>query len=275
MKFKVSPSHLSTHLMFTVVRLVAVDGNGDEAVGTGFFFRIHGDEDSDVLMTNKHVIEGANIVQFPLHQTSVDSDGRIELGRYEIFSTEYSDWLQHPDPDVDLCCLRLSPFSEILKKKGIYYQFISSASILNTNKLERLPASIGIAMVGFPTGLWDSHHGLPIIRHGVTASHAAIPFEGQSNVVVDIACFPGSSGSPIMFDDRSYFASASKFLGVLHSGPTFVSTGEVIATSIPTKKQHAVIDSMMHLGYAVSAARVLELAEIAKDEGLKTATGDV
>lgn len=252
--------------MFTVVRLEAVDSEGEEAIGTGFFFQVHGDDTSDVLVTNKHVIEGADVVRFPIHRTKIDTDGRVELGRHELIATRYSEWLHHPDPEVDLCCLPVAPRAENFKEKGFFYRVISSASILTAEELERLPSSIGIAMVGFPTGLWDSHHGLPIIRHGVTASHAAVPFEGESNVVVDIACFPGSSGSPIMFDDRSYFASASKFLGVLHSGPTFTNTGNVVTTAIPTKRQVAVVDAMMHLGYAVSAARVLELAELAKNE---------
>jgi hypothetical protein len=267
MKLKIAPSHLSTGLMFAVVRLVAVDADGDEAIGTGFFFRIHGVKNSDVLVTNKHVIEGAEEIRFPMHQTSIDSDGRVELGHYEVFTTEFADWLHHPDPDVDLCCLRIAPLAAAFEEKGYYYQVVSSASIMDAEELERLPTSIGIAMVGFPTGLWDSHHGLPIIRHGVTASHAAVPFEGKSDVVVDIACFPGSSGSPIMFDDRNYFASAARFLGVLHSGPTMTNTGEIVVTSIPTRKQLAVVDTMMHLGYAVSASKVLELAEIAVKTG--------
>lgn len=266
MKLKIAPSHLSTGLMFAVVRLVAVDADGDEAIGTGFFFRIHGVEGSDVLVTNKHVIECAVEIRFPMHRTSIDSDGRVELGRYEVFSTGFSDWVYHPDPEVDLCCLKIARLSADFAEKGYYHQSVSSASIMNAEELERLPTSIGIAMVGFPTGLWDSHHGLPIIRHGVTASHAAVPFEGKSDVVVDIACFPGSSGSPIMLEDRSYFGSTARFLGVLHSGPTVTNSGEVVVTSIPTRKQLAVVDTMMHLGYAVSASRVLELAEIVHNE---------
>lgn len=253
--------------MFSVVRLVAVNAEGEEAIGTGFFFRIHTAKNSDVLVTNKHVIEGAERILIPMHITSIDPDGRVELGRYEVVSTNYVDWLHHPEPDVDLCCLKIAPIADDFKDKGYYYQAISSTSIMSADELERVPTSIGISMVGFPNGLWDSRHGLPIIRHGVTASHAAVPFEGRSDVVVDVACFPGSSGSPIMFDDRHYFASASRFLGVLHSGPTFTSTGDVVVTSIPTKKQVAVVNTMMHLGYAVSAHRVLELAEIAKSEG--------
>lgn len=261
MKIKVSPAHGSTAWMFSVVKLESVHSDGTNSIGTGFFFRIHGSGNSDVLITNKHVIEGAEEVRFFMHKTAIDSHGRVDLGILDPISTEASTWTHHPDPNVDLCCLKVSLLN--LPEKSYYYTAISSASIMNFDELERLPTSAGIAMIGFPEGLWDSKHGLPIIRRGATASHPAVPFDGKADVMVDIACFPGSSGSPIMFDDRHLFASASRFLGVLHSGPTFTNTGEVVTMAIPTTKQVATVQTMMHLGYAVSADKVLELAELA------------
>jgi hypothetical protein len=63
-----------------------------------------------------------------------------------------------------------------------------------------------------------------------------------------------------MFSEPHYFASAQKFLGVLHAGPTITIEGKVLVTKIPTVSGHrTVTDAMMHLGFAISAARVQEL----------------
>lgn len=264
MRLKVVPAHLSTSLLFSTVRISAYDNGIEESVGTGFFFRIHDVNDADILVTNKHVIEGAKDIQFALHKTSVDSGGYVELGSHERISTSPSDWLEHPDPTIDLCCWPVRSAAPSISSRGLFYRALSSAGIPATDEMERYPTSLTIAMAGYPNGLWDEKHGLPILRRGVTASHPFVPFNGRSEIVVDIACFPGSSGSPIVFDDRDYFASAFRFLGVLYAGPTISNEGEVLVAPIPTTSKLVKVDSMMNLGYAVSANRVLELAELAR-----------
>ncbi len=53
-------------------------------------------------------------------------------------------------------------------------------------------------MVGYPNGLWDkSHDPADLLVRGITASHPEIDFCGKPELLVDIACFPGSSGSPV------------------------------------------------------------------------------
>jgi len=57
-------------------------------------------------------------------------------------------------------------------------------------------------MIGYPNGLWDHVNNLPLIRRGITASHPGVDYqiEGQNGpgvTVIDMACFPDSSGSPV------------------------------------------------------------------------------
>jgi hypothetical protein len=55
-----------------------------------------------------------------------------------------------------------------------------------------------VLMVGYPTGLWDEAYNLPLIRKGITATPPAIDFNNRQEFVVDMACLPGSSGSPVI-----------------------------------------------------------------------------
>lgn len=52
-------------------------------------------------------------------------------------------------------------------------------------------------MVGYPIGLADARNNYPIFRKGYTAAHPAVDFNEDGIGLVDMACFPGSSGSPI------------------------------------------------------------------------------
>lgn len=52
-------------------------------------------------------------------------------------------------------------------------------------------------MLGYPIGLADARNNYPIFRKGYTAAHPAVDFNEDGIGLVDMACFPGSSGSPI------------------------------------------------------------------------------
>ena len=52
-------------------------------------------------------------------------------------------------------------------------------------------------MIGYPIGLIDEYNNKPIVRKGITATTYNIDYNGKKEFLIDIACFPGSSGSPI------------------------------------------------------------------------------
>lgn len=54
-----------------------------------------------------------------------------------------------------------------------------------------------LVMVGYPIGLSDTRNNYPIFRKGYTSAHPAVDFNDDGIGLVDMACFPGSSGSPI------------------------------------------------------------------------------
>jgi hypothetical protein len=128
-------------------------------------------------------------------------------------------------------------------------------------------------MIGYPNGLWDEVNNYPLIRRGITASHPAVDHEvdGVPTTVVDIACFPGSSGSPVFLYNHGSFADKKGnlvvggrllFLGVLFSGPVIQADGRIVIHNIPTAAVPvAEVSLMMNLGYIVKSRELEPLGK--------------
>ncbi|MCD4705895.1 serine protease [bacterium] len=145
--------------------------------------------------------------------------------------------------------------------------------IWDNTKLEELSAIEDVIMVGYPNGLWDQKNNLPLFRKGITSSHPAIDFNGKNIGAVDMACFPGSSGSPIFIlnengysDKKGTMRLGAKrliFLGILFQGPQFDVRGELIVEDIPTQQKVSSITPMMiNLGYYIKAIEILAFKPI-------------
>ena len=118
-------------------------------------------------------------------------------------------------------------------------------------------------------------HNLPLVRSGIAATHPAVDYRGRRQGVVDMACFPGSSGSPVfLYDLVVYFdkprgimktGSRQALLGVLFAAPHHTREGTIVIRDIPTVATKRVpvpiTSSMIHLGYYVKASEVVRLAE--------------
>jgi hypothetical protein len=181
-------------------------------------------------------------------------------------------WIQHPG-DIDLCSMPVGPLREEARKNGqeIFWAQSEESLIPSQESLEELGALEEVAMIGYPNGLWDSVNNYPIIRRGSTASHPAIDFNGKPYAVVDIASFPGSSGSPITILNTGIYSTAkgairvgnrALLLGVLYAGPQYTAEGAIKIVEIPTIATPIVTTSMpLHLGYYVKAKEVLTLGK--------------
>jgi hypothetical protein len=103
-----------------------------------------------------------------------------------------------------------------------------------------------ITMVGYPNGLWDRANNLPIFRKGVLATDYKRDWNGKKEFLIDAACFPGSSGPPVLlFDVGSYQTRKGTFmgsgrvklLGILYAGPQHTVEGEIKIVLVPTQQK--------------------------------------
>lgn len=266
------PVSISERMMFNTVRLVASDGSS----GTGYFFNFNVDNAVvPVIITNKHVVNynpnETMTFYLHLHNREDESDENYQV-------TLKTNWLFHSNKD--LCFCFVNPVFEHVKKqtgKSVFYIAIDETILPTQEMLENLSALEELVMVGYPIGLWDKKNNFPIFRKGFTSSHPAIDFNEKGIGLVDMACFPGSSGSPIyILNEGGYKDKTGKlrwgrsriiFLGTLFSGPVYDARGKLVVTDIPTSQQivQAHTGVMVNLGYYIKASEILEFKSIVMD----------
>jgi hypothetical protein len=261
------PISISERLLFSTVRLVSSNGGS----GTGFFFNFAFDDiDVPVIFTNMHVVNynTQEVVTFFLHTTS----NGIEPDEQSIQINFRPDWIFHTDKD--LCFCFVNPLFQQIKqatKKDVFYSPLREENILMPDQSNILSAIEDVIMVGYPNGLWDEKNNLPLYRKGITASHPATNFNRENIGAVDMACFPGSSGSPIFIlneggysDKNGNFILAPRvlFLGILFEGPQQNIKGELVVENIPTHQTvSSITPVMINIGYYIKAIEILSFKE--------------
>lgn len=266
---------LSEKLTYCTTKIISTMKNGQIVSGTGFFMNFNVNIENEtyqpLIITNKHVVKGANKIQFSVckcgeNNTPLDTEKvTINIDGLAI--------IEHPDNDVDLCAIPLTPIENDLREKNIHiFKATFETSLIPTDdEIRQFSAMEEIIMIGYPDGLEDKYNNKPIIRRGITSTHMKNDYNGKKEFLIDMACFPGSSGSPIFVcNENSYNSGDSviigqriKFLGLLYAGPQHSSVGEIVFNYNPTKPI-SVTNIPNNLGIVIKAVRVKELEEILK-----------
>jgi hypothetical protein len=265
-------------LAFSTIRIECDLTNGGTSTGTGFFFRFAdtGTEYIPAIVTNKHVIEGA--AQGRLLFTLRTADGQPDIGKahgWKIKNFE-SQWILHPDPTIDLCLMPISGLLEQAsrKRRGFFFTDFHFGLIPSESEIDDFVGLERIVMVGYPNGIWDVRHNLPVYRSGVLATNYRFDWNGKPEFLIDCACFPGSSGSPVLIFDLGQYhtrrgmrfgAKRIKLLGILYAGPQHDVDGTIEIVPVPTTNQ---IVSRSHipnnLGMVIKARKLKELDDLVK-----------
>jgi hypothetical protein len=256
------------NLLYSSIKLTSSRNGNLISTGTGFFmgFRYGNDRESFVIVTNKHVVAEASDVTAVCHIAEGDGpSGRFALCTIPI---EPQSVVQHPSQDVDLCAISFFPILEQAKNAGVdlFFRALGTDLIPGAKDWDYFDAIEDVTMIGCPRGISDEANNLPIVRRGITASALSKKYNGKDEFMVDMACFPGSSGSPIFLYDRNgYFdrkknnyiigGSRLKLVGVLYSGPLITNDGQLILARPP----RVAVNSTMHLGNALRSSAILEI----------------
>lgn len=146
---------------------------------------------------------------------------------------------------------------------SFFFTTLDKTIIPTASDIEDMVGLESVTMVGYPNGLWDRVNNLPIFRKGVLATDYKHNWNGRSEFLIDAACFPGSSGSPVLlFEVGSYqtkkgnFMGGSriKLLGVLYAGPQHTVEGEIRVVLVPTQQRAVSIAAIPNnLGIIIKA----------------------
>lgn len=255
-------------LQYLTARVDGNDASGAACSGTAFFVCIEDPRFPNpqfALVTNKHVVAGISEATLRFHRTT---ENLVPTGEtIQTTVTNFEDkWLMHPDADVDLCIASLGDLKEELAGLGIQVRmaYVISEHLPSDAELKSMSSVEDVLMVGYPIGIADDVSNLPIIRRGITAIHPSVDFSGRPISVIDMACFPGSSGSPVFAVEQLHGGKRKvTFLGVLFAGPTFDMHGKIVPVPIPTGCYvSSVTPGMVHLGYIVKARELRTLMDL-------------
>ena len=197
-------SILPNKLSLTTVRIVGHRDDGKIVSGTAFRVGFSENQLDSMLITNRHVLEGITTARLTYTESI---DGKPQIGRF--VDTKIPDfekrWIGHPDAEVDLAAIPIKEIRQDLLVKGkqrteynLHLLYLHVDLIPSAVGFQNLSLIEDIIMIGYPLGLFDEQHNLPIVRRGITATHPAVDFNGAKAFLIDCACFRGSSGSPVL-----------------------------------------------------------------------------
>jgi len=270
---------LSEQLTFVTTRIECRSSTAtatSTSIGTGFFFNFLAGEGKiiPVVVTNRHVIQGSKQGIFQL--TKANDNGEPIIGGFENIIVDDFErwWLPHPDDVVDLCVMPLGPLFHMAegKDKRFFYRSLDETLIPTEQALSELTALEEILMIGYPIGLWDSTNNMPIFRKGITATHPNLNYEGRQEFLIDAACFPGSSGSPVLLYNLGTYTNRQgatvigtriQFLGVLYAGPQYTVEGNIEILPVPTEMKPIPVSRIpINLGIVIKSKKLLDFKPI-------------
>lgn len=268
---------VSVQLMHSTIRIQTKLANGDISTGTGFFYLYDFEPGMHVpvIVTNKHVIHDS--VSAKLIFSRIDKNNQRMLDKSALSIEKFSQaWIEHPDSQVDLCILPLKPYAEELRKKGLdpYLKYLDVSNIPTEKQWKEFTALEDIIMVGYPNGIWDEVNNLPIVRKGITGTPLFIDYNGRKEFLIDVATYPGSSGSPIfVFNEGSYSATGGLvvgsrlfFVGIAYGVYQYKASGKIVIEEIPTVS-NAVTHSLIpnNLGIVIKSSRLRDFESLILD----------
>lgn len=228
------------NMLFTTVPVTTDLGGGMQSSGTCFFYNAGGETSTQlILVTNKHVIEGAltGSLQFTRltadnQWTREDAENEPDLGnpiRVDVADVA-AQFVGHPDPEIDVAVMAMNQLFVDLHSRGdhIFVKSVRASDSPRPDQIEDLDALEPIVFVGYPSGLMDVVHGTPIMRTGVTATPIELDYCGRPQFLIDASVFRGSSGSPV-FATRTDLHREG---GVYVTGPRHLVVGIVAAVHL-------------------------------------------
>jgi V8-like Glu-specific endopeptidase len=269
---------LEEQLSHTTVQIITIDFESkDTSSGTGFFCELTNAEGlkKNVIVTNRHVIKNQD-KGFLIFNHKVG--GKV-YGNKEILTINNFEksWIQHPDSLVDLAIIDLDQIINLYSSKGVelFTMSIPESLFVSDSILGTLSILEDVVMIGYPIGLSDYVNNNSIARTGATASQPKLDYQGTQEFLIDIASFPGSSGSPVFLKKtRTGFKNVPntlsigieydyQLLGILYSGPTYIpQSKEMKFSTVIDLNKNDDIQIPVNLGRAIKSKRILDFKKI-------------
>lgn len=201
---------------FSVIRL-RVDNLRTEkgAVGTGFIIELCNEPEPIFgVVTNRHIASAGTIITAFLYCAKDESSPLMQNGAViEVPDENFVTY--HPNPNVDLAILPLTPFVEQVNRKYdecVCMTPVKLNYIANRETATEYKANEQVVSFGFPYDTTGQYGTMPVFRQGKTVTHPLSSFMGLPQFLSDIEFSKGASGSPVFRVDSN--TSTPELIGV-------------------------------------------------------------
>lgn len=214
-------------LLLTTTRIATFDGDRNLTSASGFFF----ERDGQLwLVTSRHVLidepsgHRPNRIEVQFH-TDPENLTRMSVLSMWLYDNGRSVWHQGSDSggeiDVAVILLDADSLPEPRELRAFTPQHLQGT-------LHDVEVGDALLIVGFPLGLHDTVHHLPVVRQATIASSFGVRFQGQGYFLTDARLHRGSSGAPVVMRNPTGDAALPwKLLGV-HSARMDMKTRDLV-----------------------------------------------
>ena len=177
---------------------------------TGFFF----ERDRQLfVVTSRHVVLDEASKHYPDRieiELHVDPQNLGETVQFSIplYRDGKSIWREGLDSAGAIDVVALALEREALPDK-LLMQAFTPANLVS--KLDLVEMGSSVLIVGFPLGVHDELHRLPVARQSVIASAFGIRFQGKGYFLTDARLHRGTSGAPVVARTTATGGGRSEF----------------------------------------------------------------
>lgn len=268
---------ISEQIAYSTVKLTCELQNG-YSEGTGYIMQFKFNKENNsykaVVITNKHVIVNSKKISMYLNVCKNGKPVDNEKKELSLSSDMYSALIKM-HPTEDLCAIDITPLILLWKNAYNIELFIIPIpmNIIPTNEqLESLKQIEDIIMVGYPIGLIDEYNNKPIFRKGITATHPKFNYNNKKEFLIDIACFHGSSGSPVFIINEGSYSDKNcnvtiggriMLLGTVYQNRIEATNGEIRIMNIPTSTVPISVTGIpINIGAVIKSETLFELEKM-------------
>lgn len=265
----------SDQIMYNVVHIIMLDSS-KKTIGTatGFLFGFCECDKGSVLslVTNRHVLNGCSFIRASFTCEKVDHTP--DTGNLLHLEIETSRTIFHPNNSIDLAILPLYEAVSAARSLGkeLFYSRFTLENIPSDQEWADFSAIEKVVMSGFPKGLRDEFNNQPITRSGITATHPSLNFRGAPEFLIDMPCFEGCSGSPVLICDEGLvidkrngkvaIGSRVKLLGIQHAIPLNEIKGYLATVPAADAVLAPIVQSYLNLGFIIRSTELYAFEHI-------------
>lgn len=223
-------------ILAAAVFLIQIQGNQPVGTATGFFYL---KDDAVYLITNRHVLRDEqkghrpDTLRLRMHADPNDLAKNVDFD-LPLYSKGVSLWFTHPiypNPPIDIAVVTLD---QARIKLGHFFRGLSKQNFLPDNLV--IGPGEDVMAIGFPRGLSDSTHNLPILRNAMIASAYGVPFQGQPMFLIDANLHPGMSGSAVLTKPKNTWQTKEGATAILTGTPIYLLGvhSATLSSNLPT-----------------------------------------